>query len=238
VQILVVANKNGHDKFFDATKFPALEAAIQAHGRHANEATSWQLFAKHPVAKQHAGTISLSQQFRAKQPEKARPRPSQQMLLPFAAALPSALRKLKWDNDSILFTDGSAKDGKAGAGVTLLAPGAPVVVKQRLRGNRTSLAAELAGIARAAEIANDEDVTAAIETGEIEGVVIASDCDVAITLIENAMYDDTSMCGAPEEDKRPSRPAPLTDGQLRRALGALQDQAEILGGLIGGRTDL
>jgi hypothetical protein len=196
------------------------------------------------------------------------------MLFPFADALPSALRKLKWDNDSILFTDGSAKDGKAGAGVALLAPGAPVVVKQRLRGNRTSLAAELAGIARAAEIANDEDITAAIETGEIEGVVIASDCDVptaesgdcafhsvghalghahagargapyasskadelrktaldyaraapaswaacpnytasiegvviasdcdvAITLIENAMCDDTSMCGAPEEDK-------------------------------------
>jgi ribonuclease HI len=74
-------------------------------------------------------------------------------------------------------------------------------VKQRLRGNRTSLSAELAGIARAAEIANDEDITEAIETGKIEGVVIATDCDVAITLIENAVYDDTPMCGAPEEDK-------------------------------------
>jgi hypothetical protein len=89
VQILVVANKNGHDKFFDATKFPTLEAAIQAHGRHANEATSWQLFAKHPVAKQHAGTISLSKQFRAKHPKNQGRDPRSRCFFPSRTPFPA-----------------------------------------------------------------------------------------------------------------------------------------------------
>jgi hypothetical protein len=40
----------------------------------------------------------------------------------------------------------------------------------------------------------------AIADGEREGQVIATDCAVAMKLIENAFYDDTSMHGAAEED--------------------------------------
>jgi hypothetical protein len=104
VQILVVSNRNGHHEFFDAAKFQAFEAALQAHGRHQSDQVSWPLNARHPKPIHHTGKISLSKLFSAKQPEAPAAPPAPLLRLPAFDAPSSISRELKWDNNHILYT--------------------------------------------------------------------------------------------------------------------------------------
>jgi ribonuclease HI len=102
---------------------------------------------------------------------------------------PVSNRHLKWGNTTIHYTDGSAKDGLAGAGVVVSA--APMTANHRTKiplGRGSSLMAELAGIYHAL---NSYDRNSPIH--------VASDCLTAITAIRNGIRDPTTIPSHKEE---------------------------------------
>ena len=190
VQILVVSNAAGHDKYFNPQAWDTLEHALQAHGRHA-DGKSWELQLRRPTARTLAGPVSLHQLFTSKAPEEPHSDPPQ-LALPALPAASAITRSMQWDNNEIIYTDGSAaKDGSAGAGLATLPPAAstaPILtVKVRLRGTNSSLGAELVGLAYGLRLTPHQPIIA------------ATDCSVAMSLVRKGLEDSTSMIGHKEE---------------------------------------
>ena len=173
--IVLVCNDAGHDNFCRSEDDPSYGASLAKLMR-----TVWH----------HKNGTLISMPRDAGKPQfKASLPPPWQRIPPQPACNPTppydntdiqtphiSARNLAWAGTEIVYTDGSAKDGKAGAGIIL----ADSHIRVRMPEGGTSLKAELVAIASALK-ASQKDLP----------LFVATDCLVALHAIRNSLDDRT-----------------------------------------------
>ena len=144
----------------------------------------------------------------------------------FTPFRPASERILKWDNQMIYYTDGSAKDGKTGAGIIVSnAIGSISNAISLPLGHGNSLTAELASIHHALSI-HDRD----------SPILIANDCLVALRAISNGLQDPITVVNHREEVALRKCISAIKNARLRQlssrlkvisAYGATQKQMKL-----------
>jgi hypothetical protein len=197
VLFLLVCNAAGHAAYFNRPAWDTFVTALEAHARARDtDDDTRRLFTRLRCARTAPPVVRMNKLFKRVQPELPRvdPVPDNNNASPaeFPGALAATGRSLKWEGVPIHFTDGSAKNGAAGAAVVLMRENKSMKVLKniRLTGKQFSLGAELVGIAQALR----SDASSSV-------LRVATDCAVAMALIRKGLLDPSCLRGEAEERK-------------------------------------
>ena len=184
VQLIVVANAAGLTTFPDYSKWDALHDIIHDLGIQSDK-QPWNLQLRRPTPRATPATLHLGPEFLAAAPEQTRTTMS--YVAPQHVIAPAALRQLKWAPTAIAYTDGSAKNGIAGAGAAWSGT-TPLRTARIYVGPGSSLKAELCAITHVVHYSD-----------AAEDLHVATDCLTAMSAIQNGLLNSLSMHGHAEE---------------------------------------